>query len=294
MLSKDMQKSYSVAGNVKPVGKNHTASKSSSQEINKKPIVEKPILASTYNHYFRPKVLVRGSGSANVVETSLNEDIPVKNSFNVLISDDDDVEDIGGINVNEEFESKVWPGLKEEVDILLEADIYPSRQVRLNWTIHQMDYFYKNWHKFHLDPSCEEDEEDVDSDVEGIAMDMKPKVDVNATDSMDINAAVNEDVSNVVSLVDGIGFLTILHVIVVRELLLDGIPIIRSLWKSLSIHKNVVKDRPWTILGDFNACLDPSERSTRGSKFTTAMHDFRDCVEEIEVEDISMTGLNFT
>nr|GEY61022.1 hypothetical protein [Tanacetum cinerariifolium] len=55
-----------------------------------------------------------------------------------------------------------------------------------------------------------------------------------------------------------------------------------------------MKDRPWTILGDFNACLDPAERSTRGSKFTTSMHDFRNCVEEIDVEDIAMTGLNFT
>nr|GFB67537.1 hypothetical protein [Tanacetum cinerariifolium] len=70
--------------------------------------------------------------------------------------------------------------------------------------------------------------------------------------------------------------------------------VIRSLWKSLSIHKNVVKDRPWIILGDFNACLDPAKRSNGGSKFTTAMHDFRDCVEEIDVEDIAMTGLNFT
>ncbi|GKF86209.1 hypothetical protein Tco_0254036, partial [Tanacetum coccineum] len=43
---------------------------------------------------------------------------------------------------------------------------------------------------------CEEDEEDVDSDVEGIAVDMKPEIDVIAADSMDINAAENEDFSN--------------------------------------------------------------------------------------------------
>ncbi|GKD14110.1 hypothetical protein Tco_1198517, partial [Tanacetum coccineum] len=30
----------------------------------------------------------------------------------------------------------------------------------------------------------------------------------------------------------------------------------RSLWKSLIIHKGLVKDRPWTILGDFNALFD--------------------------------------
>ncbi|GKE26448.1 RNA-directed DNA polymerase, eukaryota, reverse transcriptase zinc-binding domain protein [Tanacetum coccineum] len=68
----------------------------------------------------------------------------------------------------------------------------------------------------------------------------------------------------------------------------------RSLWKALKIHKGLVRDRPWTILGDFNACLDPSERSSGCSKFTSAMADFRDCVTDIDAEDIAMTGLNFT
>ncbi|GKC53876.1 RNA-directed DNA polymerase, eukaryota, reverse transcriptase zinc-binding domain protein, partial [Tanacetum coccineum] len=46
---------------------------------------------------------------------------------------------------------------------------------------------------------------------------------------------------------------------------------------ALKVHKGLVKDRPWTILGDFNA-----------------MFEFRDCVTDIDVEDIAMTGLNFT
>nr|GFD30126.1 RNA-directed DNA polymerase, eukaryota, reverse transcriptase zinc-binding domain protein [Tanacetum cinerariifolium] len=48
------------------------------------------------------------------MESSLNEDIPVKNSFNILNSDEVDGEDLGGNNVNDEFNSKVWPELKEE------------------------------------------------------------------------------------------------------------------------------------------------------------------------------------
>ncbi|GKB93010.1 RNA-directed DNA polymerase, eukaryota, reverse transcriptase zinc-binding domain protein [Tanacetum coccineum] len=67
-----------------------------------------------------------------------------------------------------------------------------------------------------------------------------------------------------------------------------------SLWKALHKHKLAVKDCPWVILGDFNACLDPSERSSGCSKITTAMNDFRDCVSDIEVEDIAMSGLRFT
>ncbi|GKE37207.1 putative reverse transcriptase domain-containing protein, partial [Tanacetum coccineum] len=68
----------------------------------------------------------------------------------------------------------------------------------------------------------------------------------------------------------------------------------RSLWKSLQKYKRSIRDSPWIILGDFNSTLDPSEKSTGGSKITTSMSDFRDCVSEIEVDDISMSGLNFT
>nr|GEY38171.1 hypothetical protein [Tanacetum cinerariifolium] len=68
----------------------------------------------------------------------------------------------------------------------------------------------------------------------------------------------------------------------------------RSLWKDLHKHKISVKDRPWVILGDFNACLDPSERSFGCSKVTSAMNDFKDYVSDIEVEDTAMSGLQFT
>nr|GEV62181.1 hypothetical protein [Tanacetum cinerariifolium] len=68
----------------------------------------------------------------------------------------------------------------------------------------------------------------------------------------------------------------------------------KSLWKALHKHKLAVKDKPWVILGDFNACLDLSERSSGCSKVTTAMNDFQDCVSDIEVEDIDMSGLRFT
>ncbi|GKC56325.1 putative RNA-directed DNA polymerase, eukaryota, reverse transcriptase zinc-binding domain protein, partial [Tanacetum coccineum] len=68
----------------------------------------------------------------------------------------------------------------------------------------------------------------------------------------------------------------------------------RSLWKSLQKFKCSIRDSPWVVLGDFNATLDPSEKSTGGSKVTTAMCDIHNCVAEIEVEDIAMTGFNFT
>ncbi|GJY40434.1 hypothetical protein Tco_0427704, partial [Tanacetum coccineum] len=258
---------------------------------------------------FKPKLLVRGSGSNNDSKCASNVSVPVHNSFNVLRDDSgDETEDISGFNVDAEFKSNDWPQLKEEVDILLEACIYPSKQVRLDWSLYQLDYFYKHYHKFHHDPIMEDDDEgDVDSDVEGIIVDMKPEVDVNPVDNMEINATVNEDVYNE----DNYSFCSLLETHVKKKNLSRVCNRVlgnwdwvsncssyasdrRCLWKSLIIHKGVVKDRPWTILGDFNSCLDPSERSCGGYKFTTAMLDFRDCVEDIEVEDISMTGLRFT
>nr|GEY15189.1 hypothetical protein [Tanacetum cinerariifolium] len=76
------QKSNFDAGSMKAGRKYNNNNKPSFQEVNKKPIVDKPVLASTFNHKFRPKVLVRGSGSAMVMDNSLKEDIHVKNDEN--------------------------------------------------------------------------------------------------------------------------------------------------------------------------------------------------------------------
>ncbi|GJW28181.1 hypothetical protein Tco_0045056 [Tanacetum coccineum] len=110
--------------------------------------------------------------------------------------DGGDEEEMGDINVDDEFESKVWPELKEEVDILLEVGIYPSKTIRLDWIIHQMNYFYKNNHKFHLHPICVDDEGDVESDVDGIATNMMPEFKVCVADNLVINAVDSEIVSN--------------------------------------------------------------------------------------------------
>nr|GEW69226.1 hypothetical protein [Tanacetum cinerariifolium] len=128
---------------------------------------------------FKPKVLLRGSTSKNSPISVFEQAIPIKNSFQLLVEEDMDQSNLeGGINVQEEFDSKVWPALKEEVDILMEAGIYPSKAVRLDWTIHQMDYFYKNCHKFYLDPSFEDD--DVDFEKDGIASDIQPEFETSA------------------------------------------------------------------------------------------------------------------
>ncbi|GKA53828.1 hypothetical protein Tco_0747143 [Tanacetum coccineum] len=68
----------------------------------------------------------------------------------------------------------------------------------------------------------------------------------------------------------------------------------RTLWSNLCMHKQYIHNRPWCILGDFNAALN-IEDSTAGSSWVDiSMHEFKDCVEEIEVIDVARSGLRFT
>ncbi|GKF51165.1 hypothetical protein Tco_0147632, partial [Tanacetum coccineum] len=118
------------------------------------------------------------------------------NSFPILV----DEFMVGDDNDNNKDKSNVvdcessWFDFKSKVDILMEARIYPSKAVRLDWTLSQMDYFYKNCHKYHLDPSYED--EDVDSECDGVAMSMRPEFDMDAATDMENDAAQINNVSN--------------------------------------------------------------------------------------------------
>ncbi|GJY80402.1 RNA-directed DNA polymerase, eukaryota, reverse transcriptase zinc-binding domain protein [Tanacetum coccineum] len=68
----------------------------------------------------------------------------------------------------------------------------------------------------------------------------------------------------------------------------------RSLWRNLSMHKLYIRDRPWCLLGDFNAALFLEDSTASGANIDISMREFWDCVEEIEVMDVHRTGLQFT
>nr|GEW59701.1 hypothetical protein [Tanacetum cinerariifolium] len=82
----------------------------------------------------------------------------------------------------------------------------------------------------------------------------------------------------------------------------------RDLWKSLCIHKHYVRDRPWCILGDFNAALFLHDSSAGNFRIDISMREFKECVDEIgrplrscqmcvdeiEVMDIQNSRLHFT
>ncbi|GJU16817.1 hypothetical protein Tco_1144783 [Tanacetum coccineum] len=67
-----------------------------------------------------------------------------------------------------------------------------------------------------------------------------------------------------------------------------------ALWNSLGLHKHYVRDRPWCILGDFNAALFLHDSSAGNSNIDISMREFKECVEDIEVMDVQNSGLQFT
>ncbi|XP_035832931.1 uncharacterized protein LOC118481782 [Helianthus annuus] len=68
----------------------------------------------------------------------------------------------------------------------------------------------------------------------------------------------------------------------------------KELWHSLSMHKALVGNKPWCILGDFNTALNIEDSSMGTSSVSTGMRDFQDCVDDIEVVDINRMGIHFT
>ncbi|GKE75440.1 putative reverse transcriptase domain-containing protein, partial [Tanacetum coccineum] len=68
----------------------------------------------------------------------------------------------------------------------------------------------------------------------------------------------------------------------------------RPLWNGLCLHKNYIRNRPWCLLGDFNASLFAGDTSTGSSVLGITMREFKECVESIEVMDVQRTGLQFT
>ncbi|GJX72136.1 hypothetical protein Tco_0309307 [Tanacetum coccineum] len=68
----------------------------------------------------------------------------------------------------------------------------------------------------------------------------------------------------------------------------------RALWENLGKHKVYVRNRPWCLLGDFNAALNIEDKSMGSSNIDISMREFKECVDNIEVLDIPRSGLQYT
>ncbi|GJT66824.1 sodium/hydrogen exchanger 6, partial [Tanacetum coccineum] len=68
----------------------------------------------------------------------------------------------------------------------------------------------------------------------------------------------------------------------------------RVLRNNLVRHAGLMQNKPWVLLGDFNAALNIEDHSSGGYEPNVAMHDFKECVQVMEVADVNSTGLYYT
>ncbi|GKF74625.1 RNA-directed DNA polymerase, eukaryota, reverse transcriptase zinc-binding domain protein, partial [Tanacetum coccineum] len=64
--------------------------------------------------------------------------------------------------------------------------------------------------------------------------------------------------------------------------------------KELNLNKRVIRNSAWVIINDVNVSLKLEDHSEGMSNFTQNMIDFQNCVHDVEIEDISCTGVHFT
>ncbi|KAJ9542512.1 LOW QUALITY PROTEIN: hypothetical protein OSB04_029018 [Centaurea solstitialis] len=68
----------------------------------------------------------------------------------------------------------------------------------------------------------------------------------------------------------------------------------KELWSGLRQAKVIMGAKPWALMGDFNAMLFPHDGFGGYSRRKACMEDFYHCVEDIEVLDVSYTGIHYT
>ncbi|GJT62555.1 sodium/hydrogen exchanger 6 [Tanacetum coccineum] len=59
-------------------------------------------------------------------------------------------------------------------------------------------------------------------------------------------------------------------------------------------HARLMRNRPWVLLGDFNAALNLEDHSAGGYEPNATMYEFKECVQAIEVAEVNSTSLHFT
>ncbi|XP_022023605.1 uncharacterized protein LOC110923858 [Helianthus annuus] len=68
----------------------------------------------------------------------------------------------------------------------------------------------------------------------------------------------------------------------------------KQLWESLKMHKGPAQLNPWVIMGDFNVGLNLDDTCMGSSNVNSAMKDFIECVNYLEVFDVRAHGMHYT
>ncbi|KAJ9553566.1 LOW QUALITY PROTEIN: hypothetical protein OSB04_017611 [Centaurea solstitialis] len=68
----------------------------------------------------------------------------------------------------------------------------------------------------------------------------------------------------------------------------------KELWSALRRFKVFLNDKPWVVLGDFNALLFPHDAYGGVSRRNGDMLEFADCIEDVDLFDVQYMGIQYT
>nr|GEV06785.1 RNA-directed DNA polymerase, eukaryota, reverse transcriptase zinc-binding domain protein [Tanacetum cinerariifolium] len=74
----------------------------------------------------------------------------------------------------------------------------------------------------------------------------------------------------------------------------NGVKDRRTLWKNLTDHKTFIDSSPLVLLGDFNVLLPFDESSNYFNTRDKGMMDFKEGVQDLEIQDINSYGMFYT
>nr|GEW50370.1 hypothetical protein [Tanacetum cinerariifolium] len=233
---------------------------------------------------FKPKVLVWGFGSYGSIDSILGETVPIANSYQAL---DDQVIENNEKSIEaameNEYENVIWPKLKEDVTSIIESGVYP-------WMLERIGLFTKEGgmadevRPEYVDGCGQDQGNCVASDAI-----LFPMIELFSWNIKVKKKNLNRVYSNVIGnwhwvsnndvCVNGTGIIIGWDPQPVRVMVLNQTSQLmdlfvetmngqqsffclyfyahirsygrKSLWRVLVLHSLVVKDRPWTLLGDF-------------------------------------------
>ncbi|GJX96839.1 RNA-directed DNA polymerase, eukaryota, reverse transcriptase zinc-binding domain protein [Tanacetum coccineum] len=179
---------------------------------------------------------------------------------------------------------------REIVEGFIQQKKIPTENVMRGWNKDMVNY-YKQRRSFMNEAGVGKEFDDVLNDESGIVECMENDG-VNGLSTSDKQREVRNFLADEELSVHAVnGFNSIFCTFVYAA---NGGKERKELWKDLYIHKRIVGSNAWVIMGDLNVTLNPNEHSAGSSSMTSDMNDFKDCINSIEVEDLTSSGLFFT
>ncbi|GJR14147.1 RNA-directed DNA polymerase, eukaryota, reverse transcriptase zinc-binding domain protein [Tanacetum coccineum] len=203
-------------------------------------------------------------------------------------------------------EAEMGDNLKDgdmsEVNKFLKIRKQPSYEESKNWNLEMKKHFKQQWEQ--MEKSADDEFEDVLEEVVELAKNMSNDdlVGMNETVERLIIVGWNRDIVNVMVLhCSDQTILCLLESIENQKKFFCCFTYAanhgkdrRSLWKNIIQYKNIVGNHSWVLMGDWNVSLNVVDHSAGGSCKTTHMIEFKECLEDIEVEDLNCSGLHYT